>query len=79
MNSRAIQMIHGVRTRFERDIVTIQSGHIGGADDTEAASVQDMRVNHGCIDMGVPEQFLDGSNVVAAFEQVRGEGMSTMS
>lgn len=34
-----------------------------------------MRVNHGGADVGVSEQFLDGADVLAVFQQVRGEAV----
>ena len=34
------------------------------------------RVNHGGIDFRVAEQFLDGADVVAGFQKMRGKGMA---
>jgi len=34
-----------------------------------------MCVNHGCLDILVPQQFLHRSDVVTAFKQMGGEGM----
>lgn len=41
-----------------------------------AASVQDMGIDHGRADILVPKEFLDGSDVIACFKQMRGKGMS---
>ena len=41
-----------------------------------AASVQDMGIDHGRADILVPKEFLDGTDVIACFKQMRGKGMS---
>ena len=41
-----------------------------------ASLVQDMSVDHGRADIFVTEEFLNRANVVACFEQMRGEGVS---
>lgn len=41
-----------------------------------AATVEHVRVDHRRLDAAVTEQFLDGSDVVPAFEQVGGEGVT---
>jgi len=46
------------------------------AQDSAAAAVQDVAVNHGNFSVSVPQEFLDGADIVAAFEQFRCEGMS---
>jgi hypothetical protein len=51
---------------------------VQGAPDAKAAFVQDVRVDHGGGHVGVPEQFLNGPNVVSGFEQVRGETNGAM-
>ncbi len=38
-----------------------------------AAAIEDMVVDHGRADVLVPQEFLDGPDVVAAFQQMRGE------
>lgn len=38
-------------------------------------TVKDMRINHGRLDILMPQQFLDRSDVVTAFKQMGGEGM----
>ena len=43
---------------------------------TQAASVEDMGVDHGDAHVGVPEELLDRPDVVSGFEQVSGEGVS---
>jgi hypothetical protein len=37
--------------------------------------IEDMGVDHRRLDVAVAQEFLYGSNVIAAFEQVSGEGM----
>ncbi len=37
------------------------------------ATVQDMGVDHGCLDVLVPQQFLDGANVMPALQSMCGE------
>jgi len=37
------------------------------------AKVQDVRVDHRCAHVTMPEQLLDGSDVASLLEQVRGE------
>ena len=46
---------------------------IDGAPDAEAASVEDVEVEGGGLDVFVAEEFLDGADVVAVFEEVGGE------
>ena len=41
---------------------------IEGTPDAEATFVQDVRVDHRGCDVGVPEQFLNGPDVVAGVE-----------
>jgi hypothetical protein len=41
-----------------------------------AASVQDMGIDHGRADILMPKEFLDGTDVIACFKQMRGKGMS---
>jgi hypothetical protein len=42
----------------------------------ETAAVEDVGVNHGRFNIGMAEEFLDGADVVAGFEQVGGEGVA---
>src|SRR5437870_429822 len=49
---------------------------IEGTEHTAATPIQDMTVNHGRPNIVMPEQFLDGSYVVAGFQQVSGETVS---
>jgi hypothetical protein len=44
------------------------------AADGETAPVEDVSINHGGFDILVAEEFLDGADVVAIFEQVSGIG-----
>ncbi len=39
-------------------------------------TVQDVGVNHGGADVGMAQEFLDGSNIVAILQQMSGEGVS---
>ena len=41
--------------------------------DPSPASIQYVRVDHRGLDVLVPQEFLDGSDVVAVFEEMRGE------
>lgn len=51
---------------------------VEGTDHAAAAFVQHVGVNHGGRHVRVPEQFLHRADVVAAFQQVGGEGMAPM-
>lgn len=42
---------------------------------TSAATVQNMAIDHSSSHVVMAQQFLNGSNVVAGFEQVRGEAV----
>jgi hypothetical protein len=53
-----------------------EEGVVEGALDGEAASVQDVGVDHGGADVAVAEELLDGADVVAAFEEMGGEGVA---
>ena len=48
---------------------------VEGAADGAGAASEDVGVDHGGADIGVAEEFLDGADVVAVFEQVGGEGV----
>ncbi len=52
------------------------SERVGGAQDATAAAVEDVGVDHGCLDVRMAEELLDGADVVAALEQVGREGMA---
>ena len=54
----------------------IKAKAVGGAQYAVPAAVEDMRVDHRRADVAVAQQFLDGPDVVAVLEQVRGEGVS---
>ena len=41
-----------------------------------ASFVEHMGVNYGCLNVLVPEQFLHGADIIAAFEQVGSEGVA---
>src|SRR6478672_10380798 len=49
---------------------------VGGAFDAAAAAVEDVRVDHRGADVAMPEQLLDGPDVVAGFEQMGGEAVA---
>ncbi len=46
------------------------------AADTRGPAVQDVGVDHGRADVGVTEQFLDGSDVAVLLQAVGGEGVA---
>jgi len=52
---------------------------IGRAPDPGRASVQDMGVDLGGRDVPVPQQFLNGPDVVPILQQVRGEGIGQVN
>jgi len=39
------------------------------------STVEDMGIDHRCLDVAMAQEFLDRSNIVTAIEQVRGERM----
>jgi hypothetical protein len=49
---------------------------VGGAADGEAATVQDVSVDHGRRHVLVPQQLLNGPDVVPVLEKMGGEGMT---
>ena len=51
---------------------------VEGALHAAPAAVEDMRVDHGGRDVGVPQEFLDGPDVVATLEEVGSEAVSLM-
>src|SRR5262245_26450954 len=59
-----------------RLIRSYASQTVEGAEDSAASTVEDMAVNHGCLDVSVPKESLNGSDVVASFEELCCEGMS---
>ena len=42
----------------------------------QPAAIEDMRVDHGRRDLLVPEELLDGPNVIPCYEQVGGEAVA---
>ena len=52
------------------------SQDVHGTANSRGAAVQDMSVDHGGLDVAVAEEFLDGADIVAVFEQVGGKGMA---
>jgi len=59
-----------IRTR----ITTLQA--IEGASDTAGAFVEYVGVDHGRADVGVAQEFLDGTDVVTVFKELGGKGVS---
>ena len=57
----------GIRTSFSKPV--------HGTAHARRPSVEDMGIDHRGLYILVTEKFLDGPNVVTAFEQVRGEGV----
>ena len=53
----------------------VNSG-VKGTLDTPSTLVKDVRVNHGRANVLVPEQFLDGPDVVPGFEEMSRETMT---
>ena len=60
---------------WSRDI--LKSSGVEWAFDAEAGFGEDVGVDLGGGNVGVAEEFLDGANIVAGFEQVGGEGVAT--
>jgi len=46
------------------------------AADSQSATIEDVRVDHGGLDVLVAEEFLHGADVVAGHEQVRGKAVA---
>ena len=46
---------------------------IEGTSDAEARLVEDVRIDHGSGHVLMPEQLLDGSDIIARLQQVRGK------
>jgi hypothetical protein len=42
----------------------------------QPAAIEYMRVNHGCLHIFVPEEFLDGPDVIALLQQMPGKTVS---
>jgi hypothetical protein len=51
------------------------SGLIDGTEDTMTSPIQDVGVDHGCRDIRVIQQFLNGSDFATGFAQMHGKGM----
>ena len=51
---------------------------MGGALDAVAVAIENVGVDHGGLELGVAEELLDGSDVVAGEEEMGGEGMPLM-
>lgn len=49
---------------------------IEGASDAAGAFVEYVGVDHGCADVGVAQEFLDGTDVVTVFKELGGKGVS---
>ena len=46
------------------------------ASHSERSSLENVSIDHGCLDILVSEQILNGTNIYAVLEKVRGEGMA---
>jgi hypothetical protein len=44
--------------------------------DAQSSAVEDVGIDHGGIDVGMAEKFLDGADIVTGFQQMGGEGMA---
>jgi len=77
----------GIQSRFSRDLVEIvvrcaffvarcALSVIQGGLDGEGAGVHDVGVDHGGAHVFVAQEFLDGADAVAGFEEVGGEGVA---
>ena len=60
---------HITATRF------VRSQTIGRTSHSQCTSIQDVRVDHRCADIGMAKELLDCANVVPVFEQMRGKRM----
>ena len=54
---------------FDRRVCACKSP-VEWAMDGQGTTVEHMRVDHGCFDVFVAEEFLDGANVIAVFEEI---------
>jgi hypothetical protein len=54
---------------------SIASKSVNRTANARRSTVEDMGIDHRCLDVAMAQEFLDRSNIVTAFEQVRGEGM----
>ena len=74
-------MKYNVRRRMERrkqpmvQAVRDPSQRVDGTDHAQGAFVQDMRVDHGGLDVGLAEKFLHRADVLAGFQQMGGEAV----
>jgi hypothetical protein len=59
-------------------VTDLSSQEIERATDAQGALVEDVSVDHGGADVLVAQEFLDGPDVLARFEQVRGEAVAIM-
>ena len=60
---------HITATRF------VRSQTIGRTSHSQCTSIEDVRVDHRCADIGMAKELLDCANVVPIFEQMRGKRM----
>ena len=54
---------------------SIASEPVNRTANARRSTVEDMGIDHRCLDVAMAQEFLDRSNIVTAFEQVSGEGM----
>lgn len=69
------------KSALRRDVLahpgmTSSSDEVHRAANAECAAIQNVRVDHGGSDVAVTEQLLHGPDVVAGFEELRGERMA---
>ena len=57
----------GIRTSFSKPIHRAAHGR--------RTAIEDMGVDHRSLDVAMAQEFLDRPDIIAGFEQVRGEGM----
>jgi hypothetical protein len=50
--------------------------HVCRTSDSFPAPIQDMSIDHHCANLIVPQQFLNRSNIISLFQQMRGKRMT---
>ena len=62
-------LAHNRHARF------VRSQTIGRTSHSQCTSIEDVRIDHRCADIGMAKELLDCANVVPVFEQMRGKRM----
>ena len=57
-------------------VVSFGGSIVEGAFDRHSTALQDVSVDHGRLDILVPEQFLDGANVVSTLQEMGRKGVT---